>query len=187
MTFGRLVLAASQNEPLPKVKIHQMPSRPAAMDLVQYYLDNVFSLFPAFPETALFTAIDAVYQDPPREMSAFDHWLLYMVLAIGSMGQSRSSSDAYYKSGVVWAARALKYADEVLVPGYMTQIQAMIVLVQYSMLDPAHFDSWQLIGITCRAIMDLGFHQDPPKGQLSDKKFLEQRRRLFYCAYSLDR
>jgi hypothetical protein len=164
-----------------------MPSRPVAMSLLQHYLDNVFALFPAFPETALFNALDAVYQDPPRKIQEFDYWLLYMVLAIGAMGQSRSSTDAYYKDGVAWVVRALKYADQVLMPGYSQQIQALILLVQYSMLDPRHFDSWQLIGFTCRAIVDLGFHQDPPKEQQPDKKALEQRRRLFYCAYALDR
>lgn len=187
LTFARLILAAAFNEPLPKLKNQQMPSRPAAMGLLQYYLDNVFSLFPAFPETALFNALDAVYQDPPRPIQDFDYWLLYMVLAIGAIGQSRSSTDAYYKDGVAWTVRALKYADQVLMPGYAQQIQALILLVQYSMLDPRHFDSWQLIGFTCRAVVDLGFHQDPPKEQQPDKRTLEQRRRLFYCAYALDR
>lgn len=187
LTFARLILAAALNEPLPKLKNQQMPSRPAALGLLQYYLDNVYSLFPAFAETALFNALDAVYQVPPQEIEDFDYWLLYMVLAIGSLGQSRSSTDAYYKDGVNWVVRALKYADQVLMPGYAQQIQALILLVQYSMLDPAHFDSWQLIGFTCRAVVDLGFHQDPPKEQLTDKKALEQRRKLFYCAYALDR
>jgi len=35
--------------------------------------------------------------------------------------------------------------------------------------------------------VDLGFHQDPPKEQQTDKKTLELRRRIFYCVYSLDR
>jgi hypothetical protein len=72
-------------------------------------------------------------------------------------------------------------------PGYVSQIQALVLLVQYSMLDPAHFDSWQLIGFACRAVVDLGFHQDPPKEQQTDKKTLELRRRIFYCVYSIDR
>jgi hypothetical protein len=72
-------------------------------------------------------------------------------------------------------------------PGYVSQIQALVLLVQYSMLDPAHFDSWQLIGFACRAVVDLGFHQDPPKEQQTDKKILEMRRKVYYCVYSLDR
>ncbi|KAF8867108.1 hypothetical protein BDZ45DRAFT_577610 [Acephala macrosclerotiorum] len=187
MTFARLVLAATNNEGVPKSQPFQLPSRPAAMALIQFYLDNVFALFPVFSETALFNALDAVYQENGRPVTDFEHWLLYMVLAMGAIGQSRSSQDAYYGDGVLWVGRALRYADRVLMPGYVSQIQALVLLVQYSMLDPAHFDSWQLIGFACRAVVDLGFHQDPPKEQVSDKNTLELRRKIFYCVYSLDR
>jgi hypothetical protein len=187
MTFARLILAAANNEPVPKSKPFQLPSRLAAMTLVQYYLDNIFALFPVFSETALFNALDAVYQENGPPVTDFEHWLLYMVLAIGATGQSRSNQDAFYADGVLWVGRALRYADRVLMPGYVSQIQALILLVQYSMLDPAHFDSWQLIGFACRSVVDLGFHQDPPKEQQTDKKTLELRRRIFYCVYSLDR
>jgi hypothetical protein len=110
-----------------------------------------------------------------------------MVLAVASSGQSRSSNDVSYAAGVTWVSRALHHADKVLIPGYVSQIQALVLLVQYSMLDPAHFDSWQLIGFACRAVVDLGFHQDPPKEQQTDKKTLEMRRKIYFCVYSLDR
>jgi hypothetical protein len=187
MTFARLILAASMNETVPRAKSSHLPSRPAAMALIQHYLDNVFALYPVFPETALFSALDAVYQTYGQPASDFEYWLLYMVLAIGAMGQSRSSTDAYYKDGVSWVGRALKYSNTVLAPGHISQIQALVLLVEYSMLDPAHFDSWQLIGFACRALVDLGYHQDPPREQQPDKATLDMRRKIFYCVYSLDR
>lgn len=187
MTFARLILAATNNESIPNQVLFQLPQRATAMGLIQYYLDNIFALYPVFSETALFNALDAVYQVDGRPVTDFEHWLLYMVLAIGCAGQSRSSRDAFYADGLAWVGRALGYADKVLIPGYVSQIQALVLLVQYSMLDPAHFDSWQLIGFACRAIVDLGFHQDPPKEQQTDKNSSELRRKLFYCVYSLDR
>ena len=157
------------------------------MLLLQFYLDNIFVLFPVFSETALFNALDAIYQVNGRPVAEFEYWLLYMVLAVASAAQSQSSNDTYSANGLMWAGRALRHADKVLMPGYVSQIQALVLLVQYSMLDPAHFDSWQLVGFASRAIVDLGFHQDPPKEQQTDKKTLEMRRKLFYCVYSLDR
>jgi hypothetical protein len=71
--------------------------------------------------------------------------------------------------------------------GYVTQLQSLLLLTQYSMIDPAHFDSWNLIGFTCRAVVDLGLHQDPPNIQQLDQEALDARRRTFYCAYALDR
>ncbi|KAH8808238.1 fungal-specific transcription factor domain-containing protein [Xylogone sp. PMI_703] len=186
MTFARLVLAATMNEPVPQEKTFQLPPRPSAMALVQYYLDNVYALYPVFSETALFNALDAIYQVNGRPVADFEHWLLFMVLAVASVAQSRTRADPFYADGVAWVGRALKYADKVLTPGYIVQIQALVMLVQYSMLDPAHFDSWQLVGFTCRAVVDLGFHQDAPKEQQPDKNALDLRRKVFYCVYSLD-
>ncbi|TVY18853.1 Positive regulator of purine utilization [Lachnellula arida] len=187
MTFARLILAATNNDVLPESQPFQLPSRPAAMVLIQYYLDHVYALFPVFSETALLNALDATYQENGRPVTEFEYWLLYFVFAIASTAQSRSHRDALYVDGVHWVGRALHYADKVLMPGYVSQIQALLLLVQYSMLDPAHFDSWHLIGFACRAVVDLGFHQDPPKEQQLDKKTAEMRRRIFYCVYSLDR
>ncbi|KAH6678439.1 fungal-specific transcription factor domain-containing protein [Halenospora varia] len=187
MTFGRLILAATNNEPVPDPQRFQLPSRSTSMALVQYYLDNIFALFPVFSETALLNALDAIYQENGRPVTDFEHWLLYMVLAIATTGQSRSNRDSHYADGLSWVGRALQYADKVLMPGYVSQIQALVLLVQYAMMDPAHFDSWQLIGFACRAVVDLGFHQDPSREQQTGKQTLEMRRRIFYCVYSLDR
>ena len=187
MTFARLVLAAATNNPLPPSQSTKLPTRQAASALIQYYINTVWSLFPSFSETSVWTALDDLYQSDQRVIKDGDYWLLYMVLAIGSTAQSKSNQDDFYANGVEFAARALPYADRALMPGYVTQIQSLTLLTQYSMLDPAHFDSWHLIGFTCRAAVDLGFHQDPPSLQVNDKAALEMRRKMFYCVYALDR
>lgn len=148
---------------------------------------NIYSLYPAFSETSLYTLLDQVYMQQERSIKDPEYWLVFMVLAVGSMAQSQATNDQHYMNGVHFVSRALHHADKALMPGYVTQIQSLILLTQYSMLDPAHFDSWHLIGFTCRAVVDLGFHQDPPGEQISDKVVLDMRRKMFYCVYSLDR
>ncbi|KAI1146624.1 N-terminal binuclear Zn cluster-containing/DNA binding domain-containing protein [Nemania diffusa] len=186
MTFARLVLAAATNDPLPRDNHWQMPSKQTALALVHYYMTNIYCLYPAFSETALSNALEQVYMHD-RIIKDSDYWLLYMVLAISSSAQSQVKNDQYYIDGLYLVSRALKHADRALMPGYTTQIQSLILLTQYSTLDPAHFDSWHLIGFTCRAVIDMGFHQDPPPEQLPDKSLLDMRRKTFYCVYSLDR
>ncbi|KAK3389721.1 fungal-specific transcription factor domain-containing protein [Podospora didyma] len=187
MTFARLVLAASTNSPLPEPKTTELPPKQEAYDIVRFYLANIYPFYPAFHESHLLHLLDEVYQEGTRQTRSSDHWLLFMVLAIGSTAQSRSMEDKHYSDGLEFVARALPHADRALMPGYVTQLQALLLLTQYSMLDPAHFDSWHLIGFTCRAVVDLGYHQDPPDTQTSDKTTLEARRRTFYCVYALDR
>ncbi|XXG98389.1 hypothetical protein Hte_004712 [Hypoxylon texense] len=186
MTFARLVLAAASHDPLPDIIDWSLPQRQDAFALVQHYMTNIWSLFPAFPETALYTILDQMYSFQDRVIKDSEYWLVYMVLAIGSTAQSRAKNDHYYLDGLRFVARALQHADRALMPGYTTQIQSLILLTQYSMLDPSHFDSWHLIGFTSRAVIDLGMHQDPPPEQLSDKAVLDMRRKTFYCVYSLD-
>ncbi|RKF53447.1 Positive regulator of purine utilization [Golovinomyces cichoracearum] len=187
MTFARLILAATIHEPLAEYQPFRLPAKVVARALINYYIENILSLIPIFPEMVLLNVFNSVYQQDPQPLTDSEYWLFYMVLAISSTSQSRSNTDQFYKNGVAWVGRALIFADRVLVPGYVSQIQALVLLVQYSMLDPAHFDSWILIGFACRALVDLGFHQDPPKEEQTDQNTLELRRTIFYCVYSLDR
>lgn len=187
MTFARLVLAASSNDRLPDIQGWNAPTRQEGQSIVQYYMNNVYLLYPAFSESNFYTLLEQVYTQPERSIKDSDYWLVYMVLAIGSAAQSQARNDQHYMNGIYFVSKAIKHADKALTPGYVTQIQSLILLTQYSMLDPGHFDSWHLIGFTCRAVVDLGFHQDPPSESLPDKAQLDMRRKLFYCVYSLDR
>ncbi|KAK0641669.1 fungal-specific transcription factor domain-containing protein [Cercophora newfieldiana] len=185
MTFARLVLAASVNVALPDPTTAKLPPKDTALSIVQFYMDNIYPLYPAFRRNHITSLLDELYKDPPQHLRSSESWAFWLVLAIGSAAQSRSTDDQHYRNGVEFIARALPHADRALMPGYVSQLQALLLLTQYSMLDPAHFDSWHLIGFTCRAVIDLGFHQDPPQGQPPDD--LEMRRRTFYCIYALDR
>ncbi|CAN8101964.1 unnamed protein product [Discula destructiva] len=186
MTFARLVLAAVTNDLLSEPQSSDLPIRQTAQSIIQYYMANIYALYPLFSETALLTALDDMYH-PDRHVGSANKWLVYMVLAIGSIAQSRSNQDDFYKNGVNFVSHALQFADRALQPGYVTQIQSLALFTQYAMLDPAHFDSWHLIGFTCRAVVDLGFHQDPKSQALVDSAALDMRRRTFYCVYALDR
>ncbi|KAK0620414.1 fungal-specific transcription factor domain-containing protein [Immersiella caudata] len=182
MTFARLVLAASSNDALPEPREMPPPPRETASPLIQFYMDNIFSLYPAFQATYVRSLLDNIAQPRPKSSEA---WAFWMILAIASTAQSRNTEDQYYQDGVEFLSCALFYADRALMPGYSSQLQALLLLTQFSMLDPAHFDSWHLIGFTCRAVVDLGLHQDPPQTQSTDD--LDARRRTFYSIYALDR
>ncbi|KAK5990734.1 hypothetical protein PT974_09004 [Cladobotryum mycophilum] len=161
MTFARLVLAATSKDPIPESPQRILPPRQTASAIFQHFMKNIYPLFPCFSETAALSILNDVYQEDDRLIKDSDYWLIFMILAIGSTIQSQKHNDEYYLTGVDFVSQALAYADHALAPGYVTQIQSLLLLSQYAILDPAHFDSWLLIGFTARAIVDLGFHQDP--------------------------
>jgi hypothetical protein len=187
LTFARFVLAAATNNPLPDPSDFILPQRQVAQSIVQFYMTNVYSLFPCVAETAVLTALDDLYSQDDRVMGDADYWLVYLVLAIGSAAQSRRLDDAHYKNGVSFMSKALDYADQSLALGSVAQLRSLVLLTIYSTLDPSHFDSWHLVGFAARATIDLGYHQDPRSSTVSDSSSLDMRRKLFYCVYALDR
>ncbi|PTB62928.1 N-terminal binuclear Zn cluster-containing/DNA binding domain-containing protein [Trichoderma citrinoviride] len=188
MTFARLVLAAASKDQIPAMPESPLPHKSYATEIFHHFMKNMYPLFPCFSETAALNVLNDIYSpQSERVISASDHWLLYMILAIGSTMQSQNVNDDYYNLGVSFVSRALDYADIALAPGYATQIQSLLLLTQYAILDPNHFDSWLLIGFTARAVIDLGFHQDPPMSSVVDRAALDMRRKIFYCTYALDR
>lgn len=187
LTFARFVLAAATNDPTPEPKSPRLPAKQVAIAIIDYYEANIYALFPIFSLAVLHSALDDMYQQNQRPVSSENKWLVYTVLAVGSMAQSRSRQDKFYADGVDFISHALEYADRALMPGRDTQIQSITILTQFAMLDPAHFDAWHLIGFTCRAVVDLGYHQDPPTQGQADRAKLDMRRKIFHCVYALDR
>lgn len=131
--------------------------------------------------------MDAVYQSGGRFAKPFDHWIVRMVLAIAAASASHRHPNANYQSALSLVGDALEYAEDVLRPGSITGVQAILLLAQYSLVDPSHFRTWYLVGMAVRVTADLGLQHDPPSEVVTDTDRLEMRRRVFYSIYSLDR
>jgi hypothetical protein len=110
-----------------------------------------------------------------------------MVLAIASASVSYHNNDKNHQRAWALVSEALTYAEEVLRPGSITGIQAILLLAQYSLVDPVRFRSWYLVGMAVKVAIDLGLHQDPPAEVLTNPDRLDIRRRVFHCIYCLDR
>ena len=187
MSYARLILSACSKDDLPKGIHKALPARHVATTLIQHYLDNIFVLLPVFDEATFYTSVDNVYMMGLRQPDPLDHWMVRLVLAVASASMSEQRGDPQHMEGVGHICAAMEYAEAVLRPGNLSGVQALILLTQYAMLDPHHFDSWSLIGAASRAMSDLGLHQDPPKGTPMPRPKLELRRRVFHCIYTLDR
>nr|OQO19552.1 hypothetical protein B0A51_13112 [Rachicladosporium sp. CCFEE 5018] len=187
MSYSRLILSACSKDPLPQGTTKALPPKHVATQLAQHYLNNVFQLIPVFDEASFYASVDSVYHRDLDKAQPVDHWMVRMVLAVASASLSERSGDQNFLEGIGHVCAALDFAEQVLHPGAISSVQALVLLVEYAMLDPHHFDSWSLIGAASRAMVDLGLHQDPPKGASMTKGKLELRRRVFWCVYALDR
>lgn len=130
--------------------------------------------------------MESVYRDESAA-SQFDVFCVYMVLAVGTMSLSKSQDSTAAHNAACFVKAALEHADTVISPSEIKGVQATLLLVQYSMLEPAHFNSWYLIGVASRIMIDIGLHQEPLKVSRRKSVEMDLRRRVFYCVYTLDR
>lgn len=187
MSFARLVLATSPLERMPNITSYHLPPRHAIMPLINHYLDNTYVLYPFFPETKLFASLDLLYQEGGCHADAIDHWHVRLVLAIALASLSRQRGDAQHREATSHAATAFKWAEIVLQPGSLVGIQAILLLVLYAMLDPHQFNSWYLIGVASRVMVDLGLHQDSADLLVMKDSEVQMRHRIYQSVYTLDR
>lgn len=103
------------------------------------------------------------------------------------MSLSRSRDSAAAHNAACFVKSALEYAPRVISPANINGVQATLLLAQYSMLEPQHFNSWYLIGIASRVLVDIGLHNEPQKVLGLKHAELDLRRKIFYCVYSMDR
>ena len=108
-------------------------------------------------------------------------------MGIAIISQSRTHGDSQSQTAVNHISIAFEYSEKVCRPGSVHGVQAILLLIIYSLYDPHQFNSWSLMGIAARVLVDLGLHQDPPADRLLHGPSLELRRRIFRCVYSLDR
>lgn len=189
MSYSRLILSACSKDQLPLGMLTPLPPRHLATLTIQHHQDSVYTLLPFFDETSLYYSVDAVYKaqtNPHAVVTDHDHWNVRMVLAISNALLSAQRGDQNYMEAVGHVSAALMHAEQVLRPGTIANVQALLFLTIYAMCDPHHFDSWGLIGAASRAMVDIGLHHDPPRGLVTKAK-LNLRRRVYYCVYMLDR
>lgn len=172
---------------MPKSVNNVLPQRYEITPLIKHYTENIHALYPFLSERKLFQSIDAVYQENGRHALPIDHWTTRLVLATAIASLSRRRGDALYQDAVRHAAAALEMIETVVHPGSIAGIQAILQLVLYAMLDPRHFNSWYLIGLASRVMVDLGLHQDPPEELRLKNPELDMRLRVYDCVYALDR
>jgi hypothetical protein len=157
--------------------------------MINHYLENIYVLFPFFSETELMGSLTRIYHDSSSVASVapLDVWNVRLILAIAYASSSQQRGDENDQAALQHVAAARGLAGYVLHPGSIAGVQALLLLVQYALVDPTHFDSWYLVGMASRLMIDLGLHCEPPPETKISKSALDLRRRIFHCTYALDR
>ncbi|ODN93409.1 fungal specific transcription factor [Cryptococcus wingfieldii CBS 7118] len=186
---GPVTLSVSSGgKPRRKVTIPPLPPQGAVEKLVAAYVDFVGVTGPIIHIPTLGRQLSNIRGGLDVEES--DIFVVMMVLALSTMASSRfvDPPDDLRACSEAFHAEAIKHLDAVFEGQSYVGLQAILLLVWYSLLNPDKGSIWFLIGLATRTCVDMGYHNEHniPVDQL-DALELDMRRRLFWCTYKMDR
>lgn len=118
-----------------------------------------------------------------------DLYFLYMVFAIATAMSSRTDSmpERYHASAMVHMEGLFTTIAQT--NNRLDGLKGILLLAQYSIMRPAAPGVWYVLGAALRLAIDLGLHhENTPKAERTlDQLVLDERRRLWWCTYALDR
>ncbi|KAL9108685.1 MAG: hypothetical protein Q9227_006631 [Pyrenula ochraceoflavens] len=179
------------------VKANILRNMPSSIvnNLVQKYLARILPIYPAVYEPTVWKQLESVKKTLSTAENAviapsYDFLIIYLVMAISvTLGCSKSEdesrcmafSGALFEEGI----RHLNIRSHV--PSDLAGLQATLLILQYATINPRFANVWILSGAAMRSCLELGLHRDPPNASELDPLSLDLRRRVFWCAYGMDR
>ncbi|WVQ85572.1 hypothetical protein IAT38_007738 [Cryptococcus sp. DSM 104549] len=119
------------------------------------------------------------------EARAGKEFVFFMVLAIGTTNRERMG-EVPRGSSIEYRNRALQGLYAAVGKEDFLCIQCLLLLVLYAMFDPSGISLWHVLGFAARVAISLNLHRRVD-GAILPQEVVEQRRRLFYSLYNLDR
>ncbi|GAM83812.1 hypothetical protein ANO11243_018020 [Dothideomycetidae sp. 11243] len=184
--------------PSSRRQAHDLPSKEAANELVQAYLNHDAIIYPFLSPAAIALTVRRFYHEPgyyAARATPFEVFSVNMVFAIAT-SHVRNSQWQKESSAVSHNTRAMRELDRVLAQGPVEQLQAVLLMCQYRSSSPIRDNSasmWHLVGVAARLCIELGLHReagyplDPAVAGRAAFEEQEVRRRCFWTLVSMDR
>ncbi|KAK5467797.1 hypothetical protein LTS15_000770 [Exophiala xenobiotica] len=183
----------------PRSILNQHPSnlsltsvpRPVAEFLFGIYISRIIHQYPIYHSQDAIQAFNAVFgsQLPAsphdNHPKARDVYMISLIMAISLSTAARNKQARAQSLGTGLFRNAMLYVPEVL-SNDLSGLQALLLLIQYTFLNPAVANLWLLTGMSAEACIDLGLHRELPESAEIDVLERDLRRRVFWCAWEME-
>lgn len=162
------------------------PSDEMGSRILVAYFEKIHLRYPFLDRSDVF-ALHALrdQQTSSNTQERFGTFKLYMVYAIGAtILQLTEKYD--YTPPEKFFITALQHISAARESHSVYNIEAMTLLVLYSLRSPSNSGIWYMIGLAMRTSIDLGLHREAHYNNLSPYRG-QLRRRLFWSVYFLER
>ncbi|KAL4793661.1 hypothetical protein BDV19DRAFT_399868 [Aspergillus venezuelensis] len=179
------------NENHPRPIIHQQPSflcptsvpNRVAEFLLSTYTSRIIHQCPVICEDEAKTTFDAVLFSSSRHPR--DLFVVSLIMAISlstsarnNLARAKSLAGTLFKYGMIHISAVLT--------NDLRGLQALLLLIHYTFLNPTVGNLWLLTGISSEACVDLGLHKELLPFADQDASSLNLRRRIFWCAWEME-
>lgn len=122
----------------------------------------------------------------PRGATApYDVFTLNLIMAISLSTAARSNQARANAIASGLFEKAMEHISEVL-SNDLRGLQALIILTQYTFLNPGVANFWLLTGFISQACIDMGLHHELPDHPDVSALDRDMRRRVFWCAWEME-
>lgn len=159
--------------------------------LFQNYVTRVVAQCPLFYSIDLVAYFHAVFHDPLRilETNAPENpratFVIGLIMAI-SLTTAARTQQVWANSIATGLVKEAMQHIQAVCTNDIHGLQALLLLLQYTNLDPTAANVWLLSGFTTQACIDLGLHHETLTTRRLDPLAKDIRRRVFWCAYEME-
>ena len=160
--------------------------------LFSNYMTRTFAQCPLFYSADLHAYFNSVFDNltamhdtdmpsgPPRE-----RFIIGLIMAISLTTAARTQQVWANSIATGLMKEAMRNIQSVCTND-IHGLQALLLFLQYTNLDPMAANVWLLSGFTTQACIDLGLHHETPAIKELDPLTRDIRRRVFWCAYEME-
>ncbi|KAF4489664.1 putative transcriptional regulatory protein [Colletotrichum fructicola Nara gc5] len=160
--------------------------------LFENYKMDILPRFPCFEEDEIGKYFNLFYEQELSKttnetLADIADFVVPMVLAICSLTSRNNSFEKVAALSEALQSDALRHAERILQHASIQSLQCLLLVIQLALLLPNTANLWHSTGEAMRIAVCLGLHHEPDDRIRRDHKLCEERRKLFWVVYQLDR
>jgi hypothetical protein len=156
--------------------------------LLKCYLTRVITQYPIYHTSDIIDAFHQSVYHCDVDSTQADSRSVYITSLIMAITLSSAARNKQARANAI-ASKLLRNALrqlQAVVSNDMAGLQALLLLAQYTFLNPSAANLWLLTGFISQACIDLGLHQELPTDSLISEYERDLRRRVFWCAWEME-
>lgn len=162
-----------------------IPTHIEGLKYLQTYLETFHNRLPFLDHAKLYR----LHEDRHKlaNSTSQGQWNSFKIFMVYSIGRATQVEESY---SLLSSAQLFQTASQSKPPitklSSTESIEAMLLLIMYSLRTKFSSNIWYIIGVAMRAAIDLGLHREASYFKMNTE-VSQQRKRLFWSVYLMDR